>query len=138
MTTLFGQRVEPDFNIDKEHRRDRLKFILTGALILSIVYLFSGRRYATELFQGLIATILFYGETFYVRRRGQLGKLWLWKAIIASIPLHVIYLAGLFWSDQALPEVMTKAIVFLPVIAVGFVLESFLVQKIVDRLGFQA
>jgi hypothetical protein len=31
------------------------------------------------------------------------------------------------------PDVMTKALVFIPVIGVGFVLESFFVQKIADH-----
>jgi hypothetical protein len=134
MPALFGYRVEPDFNIDKEQRRDRLKFVLVGGFVLCIAYsFFSPREYSTEVFQGFLATSLFYGENFYVRRRGYLNRSWLWKAIVASIPLHVLYLAALFWSDRALPEVMTKAFVFIPVIGVGFVFESFVAQRIVDR-----
>lgn len=134
MPALFGYGIEPGFNIAKEQRRDRLGWLFYTGLVLCIAYsFFSRREHATEAFQGFVATSLFYGENFYVRRRGYLDKLWLWKAIFASIPLHVLYLVTLFWSDRALPEVMTKAIVFLPVVAVGFVLESFLLQKIVDR-----
>jgi hypothetical protein len=134
MPALFGYGIEPRFNIGAEQRRDRLNWLFYPGLILCIVYSFlSPREYSTELFQGFVATSLFYGENFYVRRRQYLDKLWLRKAIVATVPLHVLYLAGLFWSDRALPEVMTKALVFIPVIAAGFVLESFLVQKIVDR-----
>lgn len=94
---------------------------------------FPRREYSTEVFQGFVATSLFYGETFYVRRRSDIGKLWLWKAIFATIPFHVLYLVGIFWSDHAFPSVMTKAIVFIPALALGFTIESLQMQRIVDR-----
>lgn len=132
MHALFGYRLEPDFNIAKEQRRDRLKLAFWIGLVLLMVYGFF-RNFSVEMFQGYVGTALFYGENFYVRRRSYLSKLWLWKAIIASIPLHVLYLAGIFWSDRAFPELMTKAIVFMPAIAVGFVIESYLIQRVIDR-----
>lgn len=132
--TLFGQRIEPDFNIDKERRRDRLKFAFVGGFILCVLYLFLGSPHATDVFQGFFATILFYGENFYVRRRGHFHSPWLWKAIFLTVPLHILYLSGIFSSDRAFPQLMTKAIVFMPVLAVGFVIESYLTQRLVDRL----
>jgi hypothetical protein len=130
---LFGYRIEPDFNIAREQRRDRLNWPLYGGLVLCIAYLFTGWPYATEIFQGWVATSLFYGEVFYVRQRGAFRKLWLWKALFATLPFHFLYLASIFWSDLAFPHVMTKAIVFIPVLAVGFAMESILTQKIIAR-----
>jgi hypothetical protein len=134
MPALFGYRLEPGFNIAKEQRRDRLSWLLYSGLVLCMAYsFFSRREHSTEVFQGFVATSLFYGETFYVRRRSDIGKLWLWKAIFATIPFHVLYLAGIFWSDRAFPEVMMKAIVFIPVLTLGFAIESIQMQRIVDR-----
>src|ERR1700737_2124846 len=117
MMALFGYRIEPGFNMVKEQRRDRLNWLFYTGIAVCIAYSFFSRRaHSTQVFQGFVATSLFYGETFYVRRRNDLGKLWLWKAILATIPFHVLYLVGIFWSDRAFPEVMTRAIVFIPVL----------------------
>ena len=133
MNALFGYRLEPSFNIDKEQRRARLNWPFYCGLVLCIIYLFLGKPYGTELFQAWVATSLFYGENFYVRRRDYLRKSWLLKALIASIPLHALYLAALFWSDRIFPQVMTKAIVFVPVLALGFAIESIQMDRLIDR-----
>jgi hypothetical protein len=131
---LFGYHLEADFDIAIEQRRDRLTHALIGLLIVCVLYLFSGEPYATEVFQGCIATGLFYGENFYVRRRDDLGQVWLRKVILATIPLHVLYLAAFFWSDKTFPSVMTKSIAFMPILALGFAIESILVDGIITRL----
>ena len=133
MSTLFGYRIEPDFDLAKEQRRDRVGWVMYGGIALAGGYLFSGGRFATEVFQGVIATSLFYGASFYVDRRNVLRKLWLWEIIFATVPLHVAYLAILFWSDVRFPDVMTKAIVFIPVLSFCFVIESALVDWIAAR-----
>ena len=120
MTTLFGYGVEQDFDLALEQRRDRLGWLLLGGTMLCGLNLFTGLPFATELFQGWIATSLFYGDNFYVRRRANLPKLWLWKSILITVPFHVLYLAGIFWLDRAIPQLMTKALVFMPVVGVGF------------------
>jgi hypothetical protein len=132
---LFGYDVEPGFDLAMEQRRDRLWWPLLGGTALCILYLFTGRPFATELFQGWIATGLFYGENFYVRRGKDLPKLWLWKSILATVPIHVIYLSGIFWLDKTLPELMTKVIVFMPLLALGFAIESINMQTIIDRFN---
>jgi hypothetical protein len=132
---LFGYPIESDFDPAKEQRRTRLGWILVGGTVLCVVYLFSGRSYAVEVFQAFVATGLSYGAGFYVDRRNDLSKLWVWKVVFASVPLHVAYLAVLFWSDKAFPSVMTKAVVFIPVLAVAFGIESILIDRMAD--GFK-
>jgi hypothetical protein len=129
---LFGYPVDPNFDLAKEQRRDRVGWALIGGAVLSGVYLFSGWPFAVEIFQGCVATILCYGANFYVERRQHLGTRWLWEAISATVPLHVAYLAALFWSDKAFPSVMTKAIIFMPVLGVAFGIQSLLIDRIVD------
>lgn len=125
--------MEQDFDLAKEQRRSRVGWVLAGGLLLSVIYLFLGRPFAVEVFQGCVATVLCYGANFYVDRKKYLSKLWLWKAIIATVPLHTAYLAILFWSDKAFPNVMTKAIVFMPVLLLVFAIEVILIDRIVDH-----
>ena len=133
MTALFGYSIEPDFDLALEQRRDRLWWLLLGGTALCLLYLFTGRPFATELFQEWLATSLFFGDNFYVRRRKDLARLWLWKAILIAIPIHALYLAGIFWLDRAVPQLMTKAVVFMPVVGVGFAVESVAMQPLIDR-----
>ena len=74
MTALFGYSIEPDFDLALEQRRDRLWWLLLGGTALCLLYLFTGRPFATELFQGWLATSLFFGDNFYVRRRRDLRQ----------------------------------------------------------------
>ena len=129
---LFGYEVGTKSELEAEQRGDRLWWPLLGGTFLCLVYLFSGRPFAREIFQGFFATTLCYGMSFYVRRRNNLGSLWLWKGIFATVPLHIVYLAGIFWSDKLFPNFMTKSIVFIPVLGFGFAIESILFDRIVD------
>jgi len=130
---LFGYPVEPDFDLSKEQRRDRVGWVLLGGTVLCGVCLFWGLRYAVEFFQACVATVLFYGARFYVNWKNDLGKPWMWKVILASVPLHIAYLAVIFWSDISFPNVMTKAIVFMPILSVAFAIECILIERIAGR-----
>jgi hypothetical protein len=133
MSSLFGYQIEPDFDLGKEHRKDWVRWTVIGAAIICGASLFWNFRFALQGVQGCIATIACYGQSFYVEQRGQLRKLWVWKALLASVPLHVLYLAGLFWSDKRFPEVMTKAIAFTPVLILGAGIEYVLIQAVINR-----
>jgi hypothetical protein len=74
-----------------------------------------------------------YGLTFYVAHGGYFGKLWLWKAILASLPIHALYLAAIFWADKASPQGMTKSLVFIPALTRGAAIESAVIDAIADR-----
>ncbi|HEY0701326.1 MAG TPA: hypothetical protein VGD60_01035 [Candidatus Acidoferrales bacterium] len=130
---LFGYGVEPGFDLALEKRRDRMWWPLIGGTALCILYGFTGKPFATELFQGWIATSLFYGDSFYVRRGQDLSEPWLWKAFLVTVPFHALYLAGILWLDRAFPSWMTKVGIFLPVIAVGFAVESIALDPLIDR-----
>jgi hypothetical protein len=130
---LFGRDVEPNFDLAKEQRRNRLGYVFLLGTVLCLLYLFDGRPFAVEVFQVFIATVLCYGASFYVDRRYDLGKPWLWKAFLASIPMHLVYLAALIWSDKTFPTVMTKSILFIPTLAIAFGIESIIVDRIVDH-----
>ena len=106
---------------------------LVGGFILCGIYMFSGRPYAVEVFQTFLATALCYGESFYVGRANDLDKPWLWKAILATVPLHIAYLSVLVWSDKAFPNVMTKALAFVPLLGLAFAIEKIAFDLIVGH-----
>jgi hypothetical protein len=93
---LFGYGVEPDFDLGIEQRRDRLGWLFLGGVALCIVYSLAGGPFDTEVVQAWFATSLVYGDTFYVRRRQALSKLWLWKSILMTVPIHALYLSAIF------------------------------------------
>jgi hypothetical protein len=137
---MFGYRVEADFDLAKEQRRDRLWWVVFGGIGLWSLYLWSGafyhwtyRPYLTESIQAWIASSMFYGDSFYVRRRDDLGKAWLWKALIATIPFHLIYLVAIFWSDRVLPQVMSTVVISLPVLTLGLAIESIQLDKVIEH-----
>ncbi len=133
MATPFGQRIEPDFDLARDDRRDRVGWAIIAVAVLSGIYLFSGGPFSTQVFQGMFATVFPYGVSFYVNQRNNLGRLWLWKAVLVSLPVHALYLTAIFWSDKAFPELMTKVVIFLPVLAVGAAIESiFLLDRIAN------
>ncbi len=129
----FGYPVEPNFDLAKEQRWNRAGWVLLGGAVLSIVYDFSGGPFGVRVFQAWIATSLCYGASVYVKRRKDLSKWWLWKGILATVPLHLAYLIALFWLDAAFPQVMNKAVAFIPILAIAYAIESNFVDWIVDR-----
>ena len=134
MTTLFGQEIDPDFDEAKEDRVSRVGMAFLLGVALSIIYLILGLPFATQVFQGLFATIPAYGSSFYADRQTNMRKLWFWKAVLATLPFHLSYLAVIFYSDVKLPELMMKAVVFVPVLMFGFAFESAVIfDRIVDR-----
>jgi hypothetical protein len=48
------------------------------------------------------------------------------ERFLVTIPLHVAYLAALFCSERAFPSVMTMAVIFIPLLAIAFGVESIL------------
>jgi hypothetical protein len=132
MQKLFGIDLEPDFSMEREERSTQFKYVLWGGLFLIFAY---GCFWSLSVrfFQAYVATFVCYGLTFYVWRGSYLRKGWLWKAILASLPLHALYLAGIFWADKAVPELMTKALGFTPVLTLGGGLEVALFGAIADR-----
>ena len=130
---LFGYRIEPDFDLAKEKRRDRVGWLLIVATVSCILYDALGGHLQLQWFQGAFATILCYGDSFYAARRADLRSPWLWKTILASLPLHVIYLAALFSLDKMFPGVMKIYGVFMLVIIIAFAIEANLIDRIADH-----
>jgi hypothetical protein len=130
---MFGKYMNPTYDADKEERRGRLIKVMFGGLFLCGSYLWFGGPFATQVFQAWVATSLFYGDNFYVLRCVDIQDARVWKAILTTLPFHCTYLAALFWLDHTLPKIMPKAVVFMPIIAIGFACESLVTSKLLNR-----
>ena len=136
MGRLFGYQLESDFDLGKEERRDRLWWPFFGGVALCLCCRpFLEKLLAVQIFQGWLATSLFFGEKFYVQRSVDLKELWLWKAMGAVLPLHALFLGCLFWVDRKMPGIMTKAVVFLPIILVGLGVESLFAERVIKAFS---
>jgi asparagine N-glycosylation enzyme membrane subunit Stt3 len=96
MPTLFGQRIEPGFDIEKEKRSNRVGWAIFGGLAIAVLYQFFGGRFSVQVFQGLTASVLFYGANFYAPFPNRFREWWLSKALLATVPLHAAHLWALF------------------------------------------
>jgi hypothetical protein len=133
---LFGYRVEENFDLTLEQRRGRLMWVNGGGIgVLGVLYVI--HPFSAAIFQGYFLTSLYYGDNFYVRRRDNLAKPWLWKAILATIPLHVLLLLVIVWLDWTFPNFFPKIVVSIPILFVTFGIESVLFDRIVDRFSPQ-
>ena len=130
---MFGYRIEENFDLAKEQRRDRLMWIMgTGLCLLLVAYFI--HPFPMAIFQGYFLTALVYGDSFYVLRKDRLREPWLQKAILVTMPVHLIFLTAIIGLDKALPSLFTKIIVWIPVLTLAFGVEDLLFDGIVDRL----
>ena len=129
---MFGQQLEPDFDLGKEHRRNRLWLVLVvGLCLLGALFLF--HPFSRIVFMAYSLTLLTYGDSFYVSRSGRLSERWLWKAILATLPLHLLVLFGIGWLTWVLPSFARTAISSVAFVAFCFACESVLFDRIADR-----
>jgi hypothetical protein len=129
---LFGYRTEENFDFAKEQRRDRFKWVVGGGLFLQLVFYFI-HPFSAVITQAYLITFMSYGDSFYVRRRDDLAKDWLWKAIIATVPLHLLFLGVIVLSDGAFPNLVPKPLFYFPALLLTFGIEAVLFDCIVDR-----
>lgn len=135
---MFDNYIKAGLDPEKEERSRHLNKLWFVGFVLWVFYLLLGGHFATQAFQGGLATLLYYCDEFYVSHPVNLRETRVWRAILATVPFHCAYLAVLFWLDHVLPQVMPKAIVFMPVVVIGFVAESSVLSKLVNAcLGEQ-
>jgi len=131
---MFGYRIEENFDIAKEQRRDRLMWAMGAGLCLLIVCYFI-HPFSMAIFQGYFLTSLSYGDSFYVQRKDRLHEPRLWRAILATLPLHGAVLIAIVVLDKSLPSVFPKIIVWIPILSVVFGIEDLLFDSIVRRVS---
>jgi|ERR1051325_1962952 hypothetical protein len=128
----LGYQVEEGFDLSVEQRRDRLWWVVVGGCaLLGLVYVI--HPFFLAIFQTYCLSLLSYGDTFYVHPKKFLRGTKLWKVVLQTIPVHLIFLAGFVALDLALPQFATKVIVSLTVLYICFGVECVIFDKIRDR-----
>jgi hypothetical protein len=129
---MFGYRIEENFDLAKEERRDRLIWVMgTGLCFLIVAFLI--HPFPIAILQGYFLTSLVYGDSFYVIRKDKLREPCLWKAILATIPIHAFVIIAILGLDRALPSIFLKLVVWIPTLTLVFGIEDVLFDGIVDH-----
>ena len=125
-----------EVNSGREQRRKYVWLILiVGSCPLGLLFLL--HLFSTTVlrmtFIVYAVTVLSYGDSFYVRRKGKLGECWLWKSVVATIPLHVVFVVCIEGLIRLLPSFARTGFTVVAFIALCFGVESVLFDLIADR-----
>lgn len=113
MTSIFTG-TEDGFDLGKEQRTERLKWVSYGvfAMVLVLGNFFLQERVEAGVLHVCVLTILCYGIVLYVHEVEHIRELWLWKGVATTIPLHVAFASSLFWADVRFPSLAHKGFLF--------------------------
>jgi hypothetical protein len=94
-----------ELDLEKEQRGERLGWVFygVGAMLLVMCAFYMRERVELRVLHAYGLTVLTYGALIYVEEFQHLKRLWLWEGVLATIPLHIVFLAGLFWWDAQGP-----------------------------------
>ena len=135
MASLFGYRIEPDFDLARENRATRIGHVLIGAVAICCVYDLFGGGFSRQVFQGTVATILSYGTSFYAERKSDICGPAFWKALVATLPIHVLCLVAIFYFDKIFPPRRIRGDLFIPVLVFG-IESAFIFERIIAYFAF--
>ena len=134
-TVPYLEDTVEEFNLEKEQRRDRMFWVFygVGAMLLVVCGFYMQERVELRVLHAYGLTVLCYGALLYVEEFEHLRRLWLWKGVLATIPLHIAFVASLFWWDANHPEVAHSGFMIVyalwPVFVVEFVIFILIINK---------
>jgi hypothetical protein len=120
MPRLFGYPIGADEAAVEEEGERNSWFGIAFVIFSSLLTLVIDPASFKDLYP-YDATIILYGYCIYVQRRNNIGRLWVWKAVVASLPVHAAYIAIVVWIYKSWPGV-TRRVEFL-LFLFGFALE---------------
>jgi hypothetical protein len=123
-------------NLEKEQRQERLQWVFygVGSMLLVVCGFYLQESVELRVLHAYGLTVLTYGALIYVEEFQHLKRLWLWKGVLATIPLHIVFLAGLFWWDAQGP--LSPGYILANRILSFFVAEMVIFSLVIDH--FQA
>jgi hypothetical protein len=124
----------------KQQRIERWKWVFYGATAMIAV---TGGLYMREsveqrVFHAYELSVLTYGALVYVEEFDHLRKLWLWKGVLTTIPLHIAVIAALFWWDARHPELIHSGFVLVYAVWPFFAGEVVIFSLIIDHFKASA
>jgi hypothetical protein len=95
-----------ELDLEKEQRRERLGWVFygVGSMLLVMCAFYMQQRVELRVLHAYSLTVLTYGALIYVEESEHLRRLWLWKGVLATVPLHIVFVACLFWWDAKGPQ----------------------------------
>ncbi len=129
-----------DLDLEKEQRRERLQWVFygVGAMLLVVCGFYMQASVEQRILHAYGLTVLCYGALLYVEEFEHLKKLWLWKGVLATIPLHIAFVAGLFWWDAKHPQLAHSGFMFAYALWPVFVGEFVIFSLIIDHFKASA
>jgi hypothetical protein len=133
--TLLPSRTLRDAQVDwiEEQRKDRVGWLVfAGGLPFIALAIFHQTLITIMVLQGYFLTSMEFGLVFFVAERKNIRRPWIWKALVASILLHVAVLVAIFSWDRRYPELAVKGAVLTGVLLVAGLVELYLMLLIVE------
>jgi hypothetical protein len=127
-------------DLGKEQRRERLKWVFygVGAMLFVVCGFYLQERVEQRVLHAYGSTVLVYGALLYVEEFEHIRRLWLWKGVLATIPLHIAFVAGLFWWDANHPQLAHSGFIFVYSLWPVFVVEMVIFTLIIDHFKANA
>jgi hypothetical protein len=129
-----------EFDLEKEQRRERLKWVFygVGAMLFIVCGFYMQERVEQRILHVYGLTVLCYGALLYVEEFEHLKELWLWKGILVTIPLHIAFVAGLFWWNAKHQQLAHAGFAFVYILWPVFVVEMVIFTLIIDHFKASA
>jgi hypothetical protein len=139
-TVPYPEDTVEGFDLEKEQRRERLGWVFygVGAMLLVVCGFYMQERVEQRVLHAYGLTVLCYGALLYVEEFEHLRRLWLWKGVLATIPLHTAFVASLFWWDANHPELAHSGFMFAYALWPVFVVEIVIFSLIIDHFKASA
>jgi hypothetical protein len=123
------------FDLGKEQRTERLKWIFYGVSAMALVV---GNFFLQEVAEDWVVhacglTILCYGLVLYVHEFENIRELWLWKGVLASIPVHLAAILCLFWWDAKFPNDAHSGFMFFGMLSAALTVEMLFILPIFEH-----
>jgi hypothetical protein len=123
------------FGLEKQQRFECLKWVFygVGAMLFVVGGFYMQERVEQRIFHAYGLTVLSYGALLYVEEFEHIRRLWLWKGVLTTIPLHIAFVAALFWWDAKHPQLMHSGFIFVYALWPVFVAEIVIFSLIIDH-----
>jgi hypothetical protein len=126
------------FSLAERQRFERLKWVFWGvsAMLLVIGGFYLQQKVEVQTLHAYGLTVLVYGHLLYVEELTHIKRLWLWKGIVVTIPLHIVAVITLLrWDTIIYAE---SAYTLTGVLSAFFAAEIVIFSAIVDNFKSRA
>jgi len=124
---------EQSIDLPKQERVERLGWLFLGggAMLMVNGGLILHEFMPAQLMHAYALTVMCYGQILYLDEIEHVRERWLWIAVLATIPVHFLFVTGLIWWDMDHPD-LAKTRVFVAKLTEAYVVEMLSVTPIIN------